>query len=450
MDVFTLFVVLIYFFIMLLVAFYFSRKEKLETYFLNQRKTNLSLMTFSNVATLIGAGATIAIVSEVYNTGISYGVALISSSVVGAVMLGIMSSKIREYGRKEGIYTIVDFFEKRFDVKNKVLMGMLQMLLLFIWTGVQAVAIGALAATLLGIDYYLALILAATVSILYTSVGGMKVDIITDFIQFWIIAIFFFVFFFFDYARVGGIQEVLKNVPVQHLNLFNFGGASWFIAAIIFSGLIYVANSIHWQRILSAESDKVAKKAFYYTIPFMIIFAIIILFLGLSASVVLGSVDKEQAVFLLMQNVLPKYIIGFGFAAILAVIMSSVDSLLVGGSTIIYRAIFRKNQFENKKEILLARLITALFGIFSFLIAFLVPDIVTLSLAVGYLALILSIPTLFGLYSNKVSSDAAFYATLIPFVILVVSFPILGKNAFILPVILCMGIILIYDKIFKK
>jgi len=51
---------------MLFVAWYFSRKGSLEVYYLNQRKTSLWLMTFSNVATIVGAGATVAIVSEVY------------------------------------------------------------------------------------------------------------------------------------------------------------------------------------------------------------------------------------------------------------------------------------------------------------------------------------------------------------------------------------------------
>ena len=69
---------------MLGVAWYFSRKENIETYFLNNKKTGLWLMVFSNVATLIGAGAVVAMVSEGYNSGISYGLASIVLSIVGS------------------------------------------------------------------------------------------------------------------------------------------------------------------------------------------------------------------------------------------------------------------------------------------------------------------------------------------------------------------------------
>lgn len=62
----TIITLIVYFVLMLFVAWYFSRKGSLEVYYLNQRKTSLWLMTFSNVATIVGAGATVAIVSEVY------------------------------------------------------------------------------------------------------------------------------------------------------------------------------------------------------------------------------------------------------------------------------------------------------------------------------------------------------------------------------------------------
>jgi len=73
----TLIILLIYFALMLAVAWYFSRKQSLDAYFINKRKTSLWLMVFSTISTIVGASATISVVSEVYNSGISYGLALI-------------------------------------------------------------------------------------------------------------------------------------------------------------------------------------------------------------------------------------------------------------------------------------------------------------------------------------------------------------------------------------
>ena len=186
-------VLVIYFAITFLIAWWFSRNESLSAYFLNSRSTSLWMLTFSNVATLVGAGATVAIVAEVYNSGISYGIVLPVSFVVGAVLLAVFYSKIREFGEREGIYTLADFFSKRFDTKNKLVVGIFQIFLLFVWIAIQAVAFASLASVLTGLDYNVALILASLITIMYASVGGLKVDIITDFIQFWT---YFFTSFF--------------------------------------------------------------------------------------------------------------------------------------------------------------------------------------------------------------------------------------------------------------
>jgi len=151
-----------------------------------------------------------------------------------------------------------------------------------------------------------------------------------------------------------------------------------------------------------------------------------------------------------MDNILPAVLVGLGFAAILAVIMSSIDSLLVGGSTIIYRALFRKSEFDNRKQLFYARLITGLFGICGFFLAFMVPNIITLSLVVTYLALIFVPPIIAGIYSKKFSANASFYSILIPTIVLFSIFPIVKENTFIITTLLGVLIVVFYDKVFKR
>ena len=445
----TLIILFIYLALMFGVVWYFSRKESLSAYFLNNKKTSLWLMTFSTVATIVGAGGVVAIVSEVYNSGISYGLALPISFVAGMLILGIMAKKIKTIGDEYEAHTIVDFFAKRFDRKNKILTGILQILLLTIWIGVQAVAIASLASVLVGLEYEIALILSAVVVILYTAIGGLKIDIITDFIQFWIILIVFLILAFIGYSEVGGISNLLSNVPQGHLNPFGFGGIGWMIGVIVLSGFIFLGNTTHWQRIFSADNEKTARNSFYLSIPFVILLGFIVLFLGLVSSVLLSGIKQEFAIFLLMDKILPPSLVGIGFASILAVIMSSIDSLLIGGSTIIYRGVFDKNELNSKKKMLYARLITAIFGTIGFLIAFLIPNIITLSLLVTYLALIFVPPIIAGIYSKKTTSNASFYSIIIPTILLLVLFPFLKESTFAITSPLGILMIIFYDKIFK-
>jgi SSS family solute:Na+ symporter len=428
------------------LAFYFSRKESIGSYLINEKKSTLWMLTFSNVATLVGAGAIVAVVSEVYNTGISYGISLISSFILGTIILGIISYKIKDFGDKEKIYTIPDFFEKKYDYKNKILVQILQIFLLTIWIAIQAVAFAYLATALIGTEFHTALLFTAIITIFYTSIGGLKIDIISDVIQFWIIFIVLIILAIKNYFSIENIPSLISSLPKGHLNPANYAGWGVLIISILMAGLIYVSGTQHWQRIISARNKETARKSFLLTLPFILIISIITIFFGLIASVNYSGIEQDTALFILMKDTLNPIMLGFGLAAILAVIMSSLDSLLIGGSTILYNSLVKKN-FSPKRKIFIARLLTALFGVTSFSIAFLIPDIVTLSIFQVYLALIFVFPILTGLYSNKYSSGASFWSILIGFISLIILFPFLETNTVLIQIPLSLITFFFYDKI---
>lgn len=443
----TLIILLAYFLSMLVVAWYFSKKGSLESYFINKRKTSLWLMTFSTVSTIIGASATISVVSEVYNTGISYGLALILSFTIGILILGIVSLRMKIVGDKYEAHSIADIFYRRFDKKNKILVSVLQLFVLLGWIATNLAGLSVVSSIVLGINYNLSILVAILVTILYSTIGGLKIDIITDFIQFWIILIPFTVMVFIGYFEIGGFNNLFSQLPKGHLDPLAFGGIAWFLGTAILSGFIYLGTAYHWQRTLSAKNEKVARKSYFMAIPFLFVFGVVIVFFGLLASVLLKGIPQDFAIFGLMNHLLPGSIAGLGFAAILAAIMSSVDSSLVAGSTIIYKMMLKEGVVNEKRKLFLARSITALFGIFAGLLVLAIPSIVSLSLLVSYMALIF-VPAIFAtLYSEKISANASFYSILIGFIVLIVSFPIIGKNAFIAPILLATFIILFFDKI---
>lgn len=447
---YTLAILAVYFFLMLGVAWYFSRKESVEVYFINKRKTSLWLMVFSTISTIIGASATIAVVSEVYHSGISYGLALMLAFTVGVFVLGIVASRMKTLGDKYSAYSIADVFYRRFDKKNKTLVGVLQLFVLVGWIATNLAGLSALSSIVLGINYGLAIAIAVLITIVYSAIGGLKVDIITDFIQFWIILIPFAIMAVLGYSEVGGFSNLIARLPEGHLNPLAFGGIAWFLGTIILSGFIYLGTAYHWQRTMSAENEQVAKKSYFISIPILFALGAIIVFFGLLSAVLLRGVPQDFAIFGLMEHLLPPSLAGLGFAAILAAIMSSVDSSLVAGSTIIYQMLFEKKIVEEKNKVLTARIITAAFGVAAGLLVLAVPSIVSLSLFVSYMALIF-VPAIFAvLYSERISGDASFYSILIGFLLLIALFPVMGKNAFIIPVLCATLIILFYDKIFKK
>ncbi|HBB04153.1 TPA: hypothetical protein DCZ39_04650 [Patescibacteria group bacterium] len=84
------------------------------------------------------------------------------------------------------------------------------------------------------------------------------------------------------------------------------------------------------------------------------------------------------------------------------------------------------------------------------MIAIVIPDIVTLSLLCSYLALIFVPAVIAGFYAPKVSANASFYSILIPAIILLSLYFVIGKNTFIISTLLSIIIIICYDRVFKK
>ncbi len=122
-----LFWLVIYLLILVGVAIFFSRKEGINSYLLNNRKTIFWLFSFAAIATIVGAGAIVAAITEVYRNGISYGIGTVITLIAGTIILGVFEKKMREFGEKQGVCTIVNFFDKRFDNKNRKLSLVIQL-----------------------------------------------------------------------------------------------------------------------------------------------------------------------------------------------------------------------------------------------------------------------------------------------------------------------------------
>ena len=427
---------------MFLVAWFFSRHESLEEYFLNARKSGLWLLVCSNVATVIGAGATVAVVAEGCRSGISFGLASVSSYLTGALIMIWLAPKIYSQGAVNGIATIVDYFSVRFDRRVGAAACVVQLFVLVVWVAVQAAATAGLSSALSGLGYDAALLLSAAAIIGYTALGGLKIDIITDFLQFWTMGVVFAVFAFLGCVEVGGAAGLVRSLPAEKWSPLAFGGAGWFAGAVVLGGFIYPANSCHWQRLLSARDVSTARRALFLSLPLLALFGGLMLFFGQIAAVLLPGTPGDRAFFDLLRRLSPSpLLLGAGYAAVLATIMSSIDSLVVAGSTVVYKVVFGALAEQGGRMLLLARLFTGVFGFAGFLLAYLVPAIVTLSLFVVYAALIFVPPLLAGFFSGRFSAKGALWALLMPAFILLFSFPLMPKYAFVATTLAGAGVI---------
>ena len=102
------------------ITFLVSRNQTVKSYFLNDRKTSLSMMTFSGSATFLGAGATVFVVSEAVKGSLFTGIVMMLGFPLSFIILGFLAPRIRAMGNKFNAMTIADFYGDRFGNKNKI------------------------------------------------------------------------------------------------------------------------------------------------------------------------------------------------------------------------------------------------------------------------------------------------------------------------------------------
>ena len=110
---------------------------------------------------------------------------------------------------------------------------------------------------------------------------------------------------------------------------------------------------IHIQRLLMTKNHKQGTKIYYNLFWVYLFMAVMIVGLGLVAKVLLPTLQKtDHTLFVLISEYLPVGVLGLAIVGVLAVLMSSADSILNNGSVILVNdIIIPYNRYIKKKEL---------------------------------------------------------------------------------------------------
>lgn len=409
-----------YLIILLAIALYVSRKQSIKGYLLNNRKTSTFLLTLSNVATYIGAGATVFVVSEMARGNFLSCLGLALGIPMSFVLFGLISGKIRKCGTDFNATTISDFFNIKFGRSNRILMSILQLIYIASVIGIQVVGVSWLVAHMLNVSYLLAVVLVFGVSTIYSAIGGLKADLITDAIQFFIIALLFVGLGFFIQISPNFGTDIIAAFSDMFV-LFNKSMILPFVLIFLVLSVHLITQPTNWQLALSAQDEHSIKKSCWWSAGITFVIQMMVLFFGVYAFGTMANLSNHDlAFFQLIQNTMPKWLAGLGFTGLLAMSMSTLDSAFIAASAII------TGEFRNIKKTGTVRLFTLLFGLFVFTLVMVFPSIATL----GYFSVtwgLIPLPAvLIGIYGKKTSGKTIFLSVLIPMIMTLIVYPIIG------------------------
>ncbi|MBI4144544.1 sodium:solute symporter family protein [Candidatus Woesearchaeota archaeon] len=428
-----LIVVLVYLLAMILLGYFRSRGEHLSGFTVNERKTSTIMLMASNLSTVFGMGSLLGVASEAYRTGISYGASVLFVVIGSFLLMSWLAPKIKRFGDSTKAQSLADFFLHKYSLKTSVLVAGLTTISFIIGAAIQFVGAASLTKVLIGISWETALILSAAVTIIYTVFGGLRNDIATDFIQFWIIIITFFSMAIIGVFKYGGVSTI-TTLPDSYFSFFAYAGPVFFVGSLVLGALGHVGYMDNWQRSYSGVSDKAVRKAFLGSFGVSLPLYILPILFGLWARTQFPGIDAEQAFFVLMKDMLPVGLLGIGYSAILATAMSSIDSAIVVVSICLTNDFYHRLIKPHAQEHVLlgkARLFAVCGSILALGIAYLFPNIAGLSILSLLITLVFVPAILGGFVWKRANAKAAFLSVLLGAIVLAVAWFTIGNNAWL-------------------
>ena len=338
-----------------------------EEYLVGGRRLGYPLTVFSIFATWFGAETCLASAGRTYREGFSlttaepfaYGLTLIAMGLVFAVPL---------WRRK--LTTLADLFRERFGTGVERLAAVLLVPGGILWAAAQLRGFGHVLTTVTTLDLRVAVTVAAAFCILYTMLGGLLADAITDLIQGAMIVLGLGLLVLVVVTDLGGVEAAVAAVDPARLSLVGTGVAPEPLAlleewAIPIAGSVVAVELV--SRVIAARSAEVARNSALLAGGLYIAVGLLPVFLGLvSAGLLPAGAVAEQEQFLpaLARELLPTagYVIFAG--ALISAILSTVDTILLVASGLITHNIIVPvlGIRSERARLLLARLGVVLLG----------------------------------------------------------------------------------------
>ena len=448
-----LLIISVYLFIILIIGFLVGKKENLEGYLVNNRKTKSILLVFTIVSTTVGMGVFLAISSASYKNGISYGLTVMLASVLSMFLVAYFAPKIKRFGDKYKAHTLGDWFAVKYGKKNRLLVSIIILVAYFFLMALQFVGISGLVHVISGLDFQIALIITSLITIVYTTVAGIKSDFYTDAVHFVVMILtLFLVLLPFSLMKSGGLS-FLSSLPTSYFNPFAFSGISFFIGGLVFGATGFLVSMDIWQRIYASTTEKEAKKVYIWSAFLLIIFFIPTIFLGLIAFNVVPGVNPDFALFELMKIGLPVGLLGLGIAGILAAAMSTVNSMILVGSITILKDIhksFLNPDLSEHQMLRLARIYTFSYGLLGLVVAYLFPNMVQLQIVSAATLVVLAPATIGGFVWKKSTAKASFWSIIIGIIITFALYPWMPTLSFIPGTLTSLILFIIISKLTYK
>lgn len=330
------------YFVGVMIHGYFAGRGKndSEAYFLAGRKLPWALIGFSLYSSNMSGASFVGLMGASYANGI----VVFNYEWTATVVLIFFGFFILPYFLKGKIATVPEFLEKRYDKRSRRVYSAFTILaILFIDTAGALYAGGLVISAIMPVALWQAVAILGILAGLYTIMGGLSAVVVTDTVQACLLIIGALAVFWLGMDEVGGWKALMSHFdarpemtgliqPADH-EFLPWPG----IFGVILLGFYYWSlNQFIVQRTLGAKNLENGQKGALFAGLLKLPNLFLLIIPGMIGLVLYPDLPTPDAVFpALAFDLLPVGFRGLVLTALIAAIMSSLDSALNAGSSLI-------------------------------------------------------------------------------------------------------------------
>lgn len=398
-------IIIAFFVISMLIGVFASRTagKSAKEFFLSGRNMPWWLLGVSMVATTFSADTPNLVTDIVRKNGVSGNWVWWAFLLTGMLTVFVYA----KLWRRSELNTDLEFYEIRYGGKSAAFLRAFRALYLGVFFNIVIMATVSLAAikiggVMLGFSPLQTMLIASVVTVIYSSMGGLKGVLLTDFFQFFIAIAGSFgaAFYILGLPEIGSLDNLLSHpnvsgklnmlpdfsdtanlVPLLLIPLAVQWWATWYPGAEPGGGG-YIA-----QRMLSAKDEKNAMGAtLFFNIthyalrpwPWIIVaLASLVVFpeitdIKAAFPHVADSTINDDLAYSAMLTFLPSGLMGVVLASLIAAFMSTISTHLNWGSSYVVNDFylrFIKPEATDKQQVMVGRLSTVLLMAFAAILA---------------------------------------------------------------------------------
>lgn len=404
------------------VGYYASRKVKsTEDYTIAGRGLSFTVLLGTLIGSVIGATATFGKAGKAYEAGIAVFVISVIGYGVGLIVFGFIAPTIR----KMEIWTIPDALFMRYGKSLTYIAAFVMVLGVIAIFGGQLIAVGLVAVTILGdfgVTYQEAIIGAGIIMILYTMLGGLLAVAYTDVVQVVIMVVAIGIILpIIILSDLGGVAPAVVFMMPKSGSFWGGMGPFYLLSIVVLDITYCLIDPMLWQRTAAVKDVRSIRKGLWITSGVFAYWVFIAVFLGLAALHLfpdLGETAKggDAAIPVMIATFMPPLLKGLCLAALMAVIMSTADTVLLIAGTTISRDIVKRMRpaMKDKGLLLWARGSIAVVGLFGVVFALYMKgifDILLLAFAIFVSGIF--VPTMAAIFWKKATKAGALISSII-------------------------------------